>query len=1295
MDDTSKQKPTQKKQRDNTDIARKPLYQQPSDTEIQEIKRKYIGFQKLYKEKMTFIRRNFKMTKAHDGYFYEKHPKIWIPSGVYEVKKRYKHGETGLRHYYEKNNVDELADVGDDSDKHRSKEEPKELEEIEAGNFLLVIEFCSKCDEHASITQHSSETFKNLAVSYQKIIQEHFPFIKIVLKPIDVDIIRESFDDKNKTKQQSSTGDKGKDAVADGETFYDQNIIKGQLINQKFKDCKIGAFELTLFKKPCNNMYGTVNNQQQQQQQQQRSRACEECLWEIHSKLKSKKWPCVDTVLTKIRSHLPKFDLNLLIFDKEDYTEKNKMNNIKVAIHSLKKDSMRKYFDKIEEEIGNASNPHKRLEHLRTIKRLQKEGMMLTTNDFDLHSRTRLPSAYTNNNTTTTGNGRLQTFSANRTGGFGDTSGNRRITTSRGFRATTNANESIECDLKCLKGQMMIEGTTYVDINDADNENDEQQQQQQQQVKKQQSIKSKKDNSNNEMVIKTQDNAENVNVFIVFKNLPFDTYIIETKETPDFLPSITIFKPFSVTPQLKTPVQFPPKLHPKQQIVYPKGMNPNIQNVQMYKQLGLNHQTEATLQIILYSKLSFTNNPQNETEKALNVETITSATIVITNINTSMRQVLTVAEDKSSRGSNGGNESKTANTDEQLTQYNTGKLRSKGYYEIKTEPGTYKIEIEDDKYEPFTDKITLVQGLNKFIKKLPEEKKCVINITVLAIDLENEDEDEDEQHEEDKANDNEEHEEKKKEYKFIPIQNAEVAIFKNSSELYCEGITNKDGKMQFTAEKEDNSLSFLVNKHGYYSSQRFFTRNHEMKLNDDNNYEFNMTFVLVKESDIIQREKILFISYMNVNKKLFEYDFQFYEHCKAKKRMTVIDAQKNNGVIIAVFGWKQEDENESRNEDDDNEEDGENQYEDIVRVGLKYDFEQDKQEKEENEVVAEQDEQQQQQHNEQRVVAMEEVNDNEHEIIGEHDMNGNEQQQVNDIKSTHSNNSNNKHSNENEDIYDENNYNIGIVDDKVIVERKTKPKSANKSKKQEDKDEKEIIDPKEKIQYLTKIICEGMIYTPTSSFYINIPNVISKTPQNVDNTVTEIDQQQQQQQQSQNDNNVSKSEKEKTTKNGLYWDLGWIDLKNKIFYETSTFFPLSNPPKRKLFFEEWIEFLQKLIDKKVYKSLFEYFQFTESRLIVNKNEKDRVLSKIKFCDILEALMMPEADEIQSEDNFEEDFKTQIIQYIVDIMSTGAEKINEEGVVEEDDESISYNLVKKKIASNLKNFINEDFGNEFY
>jgi len=34
------------------------------------------------------------------------------------------------------------------------------------------------------------------------------------------------------------------------------------------------------------------------------------------------------------------------------------------------------------------------------------------------------------------------------------------------------------------------------------------------------------------------------------------------------------------------------------------------------------------------------------------------------------------------------------------------------------------------------------------------------------------------------------------------------------------------------------------------------------------------------------------------------------------------------------------------------------------------------------------------------------------------------------------------------------------------------------------------------------------------------------------------------------------NEKEKEEFNELYWDLGWIDLKNYLFYETSVYFKL-------------------------------------------------------------------------------------------------------------------------------------------
>ena len=64
----------------------------------------------------------------------------------------------------------------------------------------------------------------------------------------------------------------------------------------------------------------------------------------------------------------------------------------------------------------------------------------------------------------------------------------------------------------------------------------------------------------------------------------------------------------------------------------------------------------------------------------------------------------------------------------------------------------------------------------------------------------------------------------------------------------------------------------------------------------------------------------------------------------------------------------------------------------------------------------------------------------------------------------------------------------------------------------------------------------------------------------------------------------------------LYWDLGWLDPNNFIYYETSVFFDYEQRPSRLTYYEVFIEFLQALIDKQVYNSLFDYFHFNLSIL---------------------------------------------------------------------------------------------------
>lgn len=54
-----------------------------------------------------------------------------------------------------------------------------------------------------------------------------------------------------------------------------------------------------------------------------------------------------------------------------------------------------------------------------------------------------------------------------------------------------------------------------------------------------------------------------------------------------------------------------------------------------------------------------------------------------------------------------------------------------------------------------------------------------------------------------------------------------------------------------------------------------------------------------------------------------------------------------------------------------------------------------------------------------------------------------------------------------------------------------------------------------------------------------------------------------------------------------YVDLGFLDIKNLIFYETGLL--LDIPLDKDVFFKEWVAFLQIIIENKVYMKLFENF----------------------------------------------------------------------------------------------------------
>ena len=154
---------------------------------------------------------------------------------------------------------------------------------------------------------------------------------------------------------------------------------------------------------------------------------------------------------------------------------------------------------------------------------------------------------------------------------------------------------------------------------------------------------------------------------------------------------------------------------------------------------------------------------------------------------------------------------------------------------------------------------------------------------------------------------------------------------------------------------------------------------------------------------------------------------------------------------------------------------------------------------------------------------------------------------------------------------------------------------------------------------LEKYACQTIIYTPKNIFYIPSPSF--------------------------------------PTDNYKVWFIGWLDIKNKLFYETNILLP--NLEDRILHFNEWIEFLQILIDDQFYQKLFEYFNFEKGALEVG----DRVLEQTVFEERIKNLKY-----FKQKNNL-------ILKFICSLFK------NKKNM-------ISFAIFKQVISSNLKNF----FGN---
>ena len=1002
--------------------------------DLGKINKKRQGYIKAENKRQVFLKDLFKVTNQVPNYYSPKfHKRSWWPNGKYLIKRRYNYTQSGLEHYYEKNNVEQLNPIKN-SDLYEMKREKlfkkedklkdfKEYESITPGNFVITIEYCSSCEEHFNITQHGvDKIFRELAVKFQKIITERFPFIKVYLKPIDVDIVKNIefkiiLPDKN-----------------------GQAYPPFPAINDQFKECKIGAFEIQISTK---DSKGNLIKKM------------------IHSKLKSKKFPVVEIVLNKIAAMMPLFNLNLILFDQEDYQELDKMNNIEVNIYLSNSNIIKKLSESVREQVNNFINPGRRLEMIQRMKILKEQTCTKTENN-TIETEDQI-------NTMTINNNKFDT---------------RSIKSSYMRRRTHSKSKKI-------KANNIELNTERFSSNNSGMSSDFKGQsiQEYKYLKNQRGILIKKLYSKIDEQMSQEDfinSSESVS--LKFNKMPYDTYIIETKENSNFQSSITLLKFNEI----------------------------NIDNNgQITKYIGLWHQKKAILNILLYKEIDVLDPETNNIKK----DQIPINTSIIT---------ISDADDPNSRY--------------QVT-------RSQGVYKYKTQPGEYKLEIDTKDFEREVRKVKLNPGLNTLNIKLNPDKNCELLVEVLEY------------------NEVFDEEKNSKEIDLLPVRNAKVHIYKNSTNLLVEGITNKKGLMKYLVDKNDNNLSIKISKEGYFKSERFFRKNSAMQVNEQGNYVTTLRLILVNQKKLNYFKKIIFISYFNISKQIFEFQ---YESISNDNIIKVKDWQKEKGIFIAAFNRKEE---TNHIEDLDNEI---TTYEEIIRIGLKI--------------------------------------------------------SPNAIKDEQGNDK----------------YNI---------------------------DEFKVTD-RDLIEYLRNGCCEGNVYTPKADFHINLPKVFNKMSNyalDIEKSKEILDNNEISQEEEENINNTSSNRNTKRVINDMYWDLGWIDSSNFIYYETSVFFDIEQKPKRLSYYEFWIEFLQSLIDKKLYNSLFDYFCFNLSIL----TRGDRYLAKKIF-----GKKIVELNDFNSRGKNEKK-KEELyngIQFISNILCGYDEDNNIR------DDSISFNLLKKKVSSNIKNFI---------
>ena len=126
-----------------------------------------------------------KSTRFQESYFNPKlHKHNWEPSGKFKEKKKYTYSDAGLGF-----NIGEPKIINQNNSNALIKKTPThflEFDFLENNDIIIIIEHCSNCEEHLNHTNHVNNIYKNISKLLQLCINLRYPFIKVYLKPVDI-----------------------------------------------------------------------------------------------------------------------------------------------------------------------------------------------------------------------------------------------------------------------------------------------------------------------------------------------------------------------------------------------------------------------------------------------------------------------------------------------------------------------------------------------------------------------------------------------------------------------------------------------------------------------------------------------------------------------------------------------------------------------------------------------------------------------------------------------------------------------------------------------------------------------------------------------------------------------------------------------------------------------------------------------------------------------------------------------------------------------------------------------------